>query len=201
MSTAAAENSSENYDFLSTLADDLILNCEAFLDYQSLGRMQCLSQRFHQQLETAETIWEERLRQDWIGFPRYRSDRRDYSNEFTTAKDAYKFVFRDVRRTNITEEELVRLKWYFNYTEAAGGRGRDTLLECEFAQDSFLYVGGYPPLPFELAVNGTILRVGSFPDHPIERLGDGEWLICNDAVTFVSCDEQGTLNYNGRNFQ
>ena len=35
--------------------------------------------------------------------------------------------------------------------------------------------------------DGQVLRVANFPDHAIKRMSDGEWVMENEHVIFVSC--------------
>ena len=45
------------------------------------------------------------------------------------------------------------------------------------------------------------LLISNFPPHEVTRLADEwEWMVSNDNVTFVSCDEAGTISYAGRGF-
>lgn len=85
---------------------------------------------------------------------------------------------------------------------------------------SFLRIDGMPSFPYRLVSicagedsdndsddeNNETLRVQAlivhhFPPHYFQRTLCGEWLITNDFVTFVSCDENGTLIYKERGFQ
>lgn len=111
---------------------------------------------------------------------------------------------RDIVRTRITWEELQELSWWFNFTPRAGGRGTATLRHVQFLQ-GFLFVPEYcPPMPYRLElVNGAqYLHIYDFPPHRIERLPScGEWIIFNENVTFVTCEEGGRPVYGARGFQ
>jgi hypothetical protein len=100
-------------------------------------------------------------------------------------------------------EELESLAWFFNFTPQAGGRGSETLQKCKFSQ-GFLFLDQYLPMPYRLEVVDGVqyLRIYHFPAHRIDRLTCcAEWVITNPNVTFVSCDENGTLTYTERGFQ
>jgi len=98
------------------------------------------------------------------------------------------------------------LRWAFNFTPRAGGRGCLTLQFVEFhaqapgAPRGVLLLAGYPPLPYELSADGKELYIANFSPHIVRRLDSWEWEIGNENVTFVSCvgdDPQ----YNERGFQ
>mmetsp|Transcript_11192 Transcript_11192/g.25929 ORF Transcript_11192/g.25929 Transcript_11192/m.25929 type:complete len:157 (+) Transcript_11192:1-471(+) len=122
-------------------------------------------------------------------------------------KNTYQWAWREVHRTQLHEGEMEALHWYFNFTPLAGGRGLETLVRAEFSRGyMFLPNGQFPPLPYTLETdeenNKQYVRIANFPPHVVSRIADdGEWLIANSNVTFVSCDYMGTLLYRGRSFQ
>lgn len=64
-------------------------------------------------------------------------------------KRRYGWVCWEAQRTVLTEAELGSMRWLFNFTARAGGRGRATLKEARFA-NSNLMLPGFPPLPYTL---------------------------------------------------
>eukprot|EP00440_Ansanella_granifera_P066797 gb/GFBE01072441.1/.p1 GENE.gb/GFBE01072441.1/~~gb/GFBE01072441.1/.p1 ORF type:complete len:184 (+),score=32.91 gb/GFBE01072441.1/:1-552(+) len=90
-------------------------------------------------------------------------------------------------------DELCSLRWAFNFTPQAGGRGSATLQFVEFrptepgSSCGLLFMGGYPPLPYELSADGKVLDIANFPPHYVRRLDTWEWEITNPNVTLVSC--------------
>jgi hypothetical protein len=64
-------------------------------------------------------------------------------------KRRYGWMCREAQRTVLTEAELGSMRWLFNFTARAGGRGRATLKEARFV-DSNLMLPGFPPLPYTL---------------------------------------------------
>jgi len=59
---------------------------------------------------------------------------------------------------------------------------------------------GLARLASTLPLEAQQLTIANFPKHHVTRLPSWEWRIYNDNVTFVSCDEVGTLTYFGRGF-
>ena len=45
-----------------------------------------------------------------------------------------------------------------------------------------------------------VVRIANFPPHEIKRLDDGQWLIYNENVTFVSCQRGELPTYDERGF-
>lgn len=135
-------------------------------------------------------------------------------------KNRYRWIEDDVRREQFhSPAEVESLGWYFNFTPQAGGRGEATLARCRF-RDGFAEVPMYPPMLYNLVrmderalycgvddrddidEEGVGMAIANFPIHTISRIeGSGEWVIGNEAVTFVSCDTSGTLHYDERGFQ
>mmetsp|Transcript_42351 Transcript_42351/g.128469 ORF Transcript_42351/g.128469 Transcript_42351/m.128469 type:complete len:236 (-) Transcript_42351:638-1345(-) len=134
----------------------------------------------------------------------------------------YMWAERDVRRRTTSLSELEGLNWFFNFTDSAGGKGGESLSRCHFTNDAVLcvlapphppgaplrppFVLAYAPLSCELldgdGPGAQRLRIADFPLHDIGRISeDGQWIITNENVTIVSTDDEGTLNYTGRNFQ
>ena len=73
-------------------------------------------------------------------------------------------------------------------TEAADAGGREATL------------AGLSRLASSLPREAQQLTIANFPKHLVDRLDSWEWMIYNENVTFVSCDEAGTLTYTGRGF-
>jgi ribosomal protein L37E len=182
---------------LLSFPEDLLQQITSYLDAQDMCRVESTCRYFRAILDTTN-LWKIRCDQDYFAFPRYQCQRHGYPRE--SYKTSYEWLFKEVRRAEVTKDDLESLNWYFNYAPVAGGRSKETLVKCVF-RDDFLDLVGYLPLPYFLSVDGSIVGIGSFPPHDVSRLPDGEWLIKNDSVTFVSCDSEGTLNYRGRGFQ
>lgn len=196
MTTASIKNDDDPSSLqLSSLSDEVLLYILSFSDAEDLCSIESSSKFFQNSLDTS-FVWKNLCDQTFSTFPRYACQK--YGYPLDSFKETYHYLFKAVRRTQIEDSDLTSLRWYFNYHPIAGGRGKETLVECEFT-GIFLNLNGYPPLPYTL--RGSILQVSNFPQHTVSRLPDGEWLIHNDMVTFVSCDSEGTLNYRGRGFQ
>jgi hypothetical protein len=189
------------------LPDFILLHILSYTETNDLVRVEMVSIRL-QNLETEE-LWKARCNDCWKEFPRYRltGSRQRWLDEqlkYYSWKARYAWVKQDLSRTTLTKAELESLDWYFNFTPLAGGQGKDTLRRCIF-RDGLLLAAGFPPLPYSLVNMGSrkqALAINDFPVHFVERLkSSGEWLIKNSNVTFVSCDEAGSLSYTDRGFQ
>lgn len=192
---------------LEGLPDSLLLNILSFTEVPELVRVELVSIRL-QNLDTG-ALWNAICQDCWKPYPRYRlSEARvrwlDKHMKYYSWKARFAWVQIDLSRTTMTQEELERLDWYFNFTPQAGGRGKETLRRCIF-RDGMLLVVGFPPLPYSLVQIGSrkqALAINDFPLHFLERIfSNGEWLIKNANVTMVSCDESGSLSFTDRGFQ
>jgi hypothetical protein len=189
-----------------SLPDVLVVAVAGFLPARDLCQLEMANKRT--QLLDLEAVWRELCSTRWKNWPRYRlsESRLVWINEHQSHLDwkgRYIWAEEDVARSRITWEELESLKWFFNFTPTAGGRGDETLQPCRFLQ-GFLFLSQYLPMPYRLEVvaNVQYLRVYHFPPHRILRLPCcGEWLIVNANVTFVSCDDNDTPTYRERGFQ
>jgi hypothetical protein len=190
----------------STLPDALILTIASFLQATELYRLEKIDKRTHR-LETDE-LWQKLCEWRWAPWPRYKLTpaRMDWINENLSDmkwKGRYVWGEEDARRARITWEELESLKWFFNFTPHAGGRGQETLQKCQF-QQGFMFLSQYLPMPYRLEVVDGVqyLRIYHFPPHRIDRLRCcAEWIMTNENVTLVSCDDDETLTYRDRGFQ
>lgn len=223
----AANSNGEPCAEFSSLADDLVLQVAAFLPPSDLTQLESVS-TYVSHLNT-DTLWKNLCQHRWQHWPRYQLTPEKWQELESSIprvrwKDRYRLTEHDVARTEITDEEIEKLGWYFNFTLGAGGLRGDTLQRC-FFKSGLLFLEDYPPLPYEIKtyatpkparsrwdVNGQTgqtgqtstrqwLKIAHFPPHFISRLSESaEWLIANENVTFVSCDEKGTLCYTGRDF-
>jgi hypothetical protein len=92
--------------------------------------------------------------------------------------------------------DLVDLSWAFNFTPRAGGFGLETSQIVQFIADTgmdgvytnhgHLYMVGYPPLPYNLKHEGTVLDIANFGPHSVRRLSSWEWCISNENVVLIS---------------
>lgn len=125
--------------------------------------------------------------------------------EGATWREHYKEAYMDGQRGWLRPEELSTLRWAFNFTPHAGGRGLSTMQFVEFragerdVSKGHLFMTGYPPLPYKLSADGKELDVSNFPRHYVKRLQTWEWEITNDNVTFVSCVDEN-VQYSDRGF-
>jgi hypothetical protein len=182
---------------LLSLPDELIQSVFSFVDAKDLGLVEITCAYFR---TITSPLWKLCCDKDFSSFPRYRCQTNGYYGK-DSYKLTYEWLFREVKRARITNNDLETLDWYFNFLPSAGGRGRFTLMECVFDQQ-FLTIPPFPILPYSIQEDGLYLQVSEYPLHDIERLPDGEWLIKNDAVTIVSCAGYGgTLRYQDRGFQ
>jgi hypothetical protein len=85
----------------------------------------------------------------------------------------YRLEEADASRTAITHEELRDLRWLFNFSAEAGGRGRSTLKEASFSL-SKLSVPGYPPLAYRLESFVDDSGSGGGDDDNDSGDGDGD---------------------------
>lgn len=122
-----------------------------------------------------------------------------------TWREHYERAWEDGRRKHLFPEEMTDLRWAFNFTVAAGGRGSATIQFVQFQTDApgssagRLIMAGYPPLPYELSQDGKVLDIANFPPHFVKRLDTWEWEITNDNVTLVSCVDDD-VQYSDRGF-
>jgi hypothetical protein len=181
---------------LLTLADEILRYIVSYGSVQELCRIESSCKFFRESLDYSK-IWKTRCDETFEIFPRYACQKHGYPSE--SYKDAFEYIYKEIRRTKMQVNDLVSLRWFFNFHPSAGGRGRNTLSECEFSRLD-VTVNEFPPLPYALQ-EGTVLQISDFPPRVISRLPDGEWLIMNEFVTFVSSDADGTINYRARGFQ
>lgn len=181
---------------LLSLPDDVVHCILSYLDPQGLCRIEtvCLY------LKGVDTTvqWQTCCDVDFSTYPRYNCKTNGYPT--VSFKQAYEWLKKETTRSKIGHNDLESLNWYFNFHPRAGGMGRDSLVRCKFAR-RVLQLTGYPPLDYFIEEDGACLFISNFPPHFVSRLPDGEWLVKNENVTFVSCDDRGTLNYRGRGFQ
>ncbi len=137
--------------------------------------------------------WKKLCDQDFEFLSRYKCAKHGYSD--ASYKATYRQISMEVRRTKITPEDLEFLSWYFNFTPAAGGRGKDTLVKCKF-YNSCLILDEYPPLPYFVTEDSHFLQIAYVPPHQVSRQPDGEWLTMNDNVAFVSFGPESKDNFN-----
>lgn len=182
---------------LLSLPEEVILTVLSYFDSTELCLVEITCSYFRTLLDTSK-LWKLLCDKDFSSFPRYRCQTNGYPKD--SFKLSYQWLLQEVKRERITVNDLDTLDWLFNYHPLAGGMGRLTLVSCSF-DVSFLSLHPFPPLPYSIEDDGSILQISDFPPHDISRLPDGEWLIKNENVTFVSHDTRGTLNYRGRGFQ
>jgi hypothetical protein len=189
-------NQDEDASQLLTLADEILRYIASYGDVQDLCRIESTCNFFHESLDYSK-IWKARCDTTFDTSPRYKCQKHGYPCQ--SYKESFEYLYKEIRRTKMQVKDLVSLRWFFNFHPIAGGRGRETLSECQFSRLA-VTVNEFPPLPYTLQ-EGTILRISDFPPHEVSRLPDGEWLIVNEFVTFVSSDADGTINYRARGFQ
>lgn len=188
------------------IPDAMLLTIAMYLEADELMRFEILSKKFCGLKENLDKeVWQVVCHRRWKDWPRYRWEnlRKSHANLTTkTWKQRYLWVGADYSRTLITTEELETRLWYFNFTPESGGRGLETMRKCGFFRNN-MFVPGYPPLGYELVVSGQRqwLHIGMFPPHTVDRLANGEWIIKNQNVTFVSNHETEKLTYRERGFQ
>jgi hypothetical protein len=164
------------------MPDDLILVVLSFVEAEDLVKFQATCKRY-QNLDSAD-LWRVLCARRWQDWPMYSSDvelRRDDSSEAvegqsaSTWKDRYKWVEIDFRRTEITQEELERLEWHFNFLPWAGGRsnGTGSLSLAYFHQGRLYltkYLWMYPILNYEVITSNT--EIASMEDFHLDfRVG------------------------------
>ncbi len=249
------------------LPDDLVLSVAQWLDPRSLLCFDACGRRIHSLPKGA--LWRSLCAAICEALPRYRlTPEREQSLVASVQPDwvaRYRHTVHELSRTTITKEELQTLNWHFNFTPAAGGRGRATLVRARFT-GSHVVLPNYPPLPYMLhtpepaeaegegrtggtsggeSLNGgarggsgggaatprtdlpprppllpslldhllshlhvmdpcrnpspQCLQINNFPPHWVRRLDDGEWLVYNHNVSFVSCvgNEPGAFDERG----
>ena len=237
---------------LDVLPDELLLSFAQFLGPRELLDF-CATCKRCEHL-TVDWVWRRLCAQAWSACPRYRlcPQREQWLDAHMKFdwKTRYRLIADDLRRTRTTPEELAELRWFFNFTPKAGGRGRQTLARARFDRTKVL-VPGFTPLPYQVIDPSTdaeepsasgdadptaaeadmsqrvrqkivkirqmmtsllwerredrsevlpqIVNIANFPPHWVHRLEDGEWLIYNDNVSFVSSagDEPGSYDERG----
>lgn len=167
---------------LFSIPDDVLQFVMLFFDAEDMCKLESTCSHMGKMIEKTNQ-WKRLCDRDFELLPRYNCARHGYPN--ASYKVSYREIFTEVRRTQITPEDLESLSWYFNFAPAAGGRGKETLVECKF-EDSCLILDEYPPLPYFVDDDSPLLRIAFFPPHVVSRLSNGEWLITNDNVALVS---------------
>jgi hypothetical protein len=186
-----------------SIPEALLLVITSYLGIEDLMSFELVTRKFRDL--PLEGLWETMCHRRWKAWARYRWENLQKSHRHLTLKTWKQrclWVEKDFARTKLSEEELETRLWYFNFTTEAGGRGADTLRKCYF-HGGYLFVPDFPPFPCRLINDGPAqrLHVEHFPPHAVERLlSNGEWVIKNQNVTFVSCHEMDTLTYNERCF-
>lgn len=200
-------------DFLASLEDArVIVGVLMGLDATDLARLMAADKR-RLDSELTENAWCQLCEICWRSKSvRYRltPERAQHLASSTGAswRQHFKQAQRDGQRNQLQPEELSELRWAFNFTMQAGGRGRETMQFVEFqaagpgSSEGILLMRGYPPLPYVLSADGKVLDIANFPPHYVRRLDTWEWEITNDNVTLVSCvdddvqySERGFLNF------
>ena len=123
-----------------------------------------------------EPCWRELCRARWADKPRYAltPEREAFLARASFAmpqswRARYDFFERDRQRAFLSADELEGLHWHFNFTPAAGGRGRASLQRVQF-DGRCLRVPGFPPLPYILEPRAAD---GSALDADDEEAGEG----------------------------
>ena len=148
------EPSEEAVPSLSELLDELLTTVAGFLGARDLLAFQAACRRFGTlPLDTA--CWLPLCERAWAGKPRYRltaARRRwlDVNAHGLSWQARYAFFARDARREHLLPEELIALRWHFNFKPAAGGQGKATVAPATFNDQQYLVVPDYPPLHFTL---------------------------------------------------
>jgi hypothetical protein len=187
-----------------SIPDALLLLIASYLGSDDLISFELVTIKFRNL--PLEGLWEAMCHERWKAWARYRWENLQKSHRHLTIKTWKQrslWVEKDFARTKLTEEELETRLWYFNFTPEAGGHGSDTLRKCYF-HGGCMFVPDYPPFLCRLISDGPVqrLHIHNFPPHTVERLtSNGEWVIKNENVAFVSCHETDTLTYNDRGFQ
>jgi hypothetical protein len=195
--TSTGMKGTTRQSLLSNLPPELIGYIMIFMNYMDLSQFEQTCEWVYR-LVASTHAWKYRCDMDFAPYSRY--DCRKYGYPYENYKKSYRHLFLEVRRNKIQNQDLESLDWYFNYTPIAGGRGKDTLVSCSF-RNGQLHLVGYSPLPYYISLDGSLLGIGIFPPHQVNRLPNGEWLIINENVTFVSCEPNGVLTYSDRGFQ
>ena len=157
------------------LPDEILLNVAQFLHPRELLRCGAASRRMRA-LET-DSLWRSICDQRWRAWPRYRlTTARERELDATMSelswKERYRYFEADAARTHITEAELSSLRWHFNFTPQAGGRGMATLVPARFGNGQ-LTLPGYPTLPYRLRPVAPPDGVGSDNGDGSGGGGDG----------------------------
>ena len=133
------------------LPDDLILSVAQWLDPRALLRFGACARRMHGLPK--EALWRSLCTARCEATPRFRltPEREQWLLNHVQPDwvARYRFSLREILRTTITTEELQTFNWHFNFTPAAGGRGRATLVRARFTK-THVVLPNYPPLPYML---------------------------------------------------
>ena len=167
---------------LCTIPDDVLHHVMLFLTAQDTCRLTSTCTHIGRVIDASKQ-WKTLCDRDFKDFPRYNCETNGYPN--TCYKVSYRHIIAEVQRTTINPADLEFLNWYFNFSPAAGGRGKATLVECSFI-DGCLILDEYPPLPYYIIDESRSVNIAYFPPHDVSRLPDGEWLIRNENVAMVS---------------
>jgi len=198
-------------DFLARLDDaGALINTVLLLDGPDLCHLSAVDTHRHA-LEVADAAWCQLCETTWrsksarFHLTPERARLLAMSSKNVTWREHYMQAFAEGRRQSLRPEELNTLRWAFNFTPSAGGRGTASMQFAEFqaraagAADGHLILRGYPPLPYELSACGKVLDIANFPPHYVRRLDTWEWEITNSNVTFVSCFNDD-VQYSERGF-
>ncbi|CAK9033970.1 Repressor of RNA polymerase III transcription MAF1 homolog [Durusdinium trenchii] len=184
---------------LALMPEGVVLRTAEFLDPEDIVQLQMVSTAFY------ETFEDDAL---WKGLCKRRWEQRSASYHLTKRREGsllrqtvpwcgWKNMFRateeEGRRANLRLDDLFRLRWFFNFSRDAGGRGRYACNEVNFEMCNgklMLNVVNYPPLPCSIEQDGRQLIVGAFPPHEVVRLSNWEWKIENENVALWSVSSQ-----------
>ena len=159
---------------LEVVNDDVLLLLSTFLDADGLRAWKCACKRT--KALPLEPCWRELCRARWADKPRYAltPEREAFLARASFAmpqswRARYDFFERDRQRAFLSADELEGLHWHFNFTPAAGGRGRASLQRVQF-DGRCLRVPGFPPLPYILEPRAAD---GSALDADDDEAGEG----------------------------
>lgn len=161
--------------------------------------------------EHENLLWERLCTLRWEAWPTIDFDCIANLTSTESRKLVYKRAEKHASNKNLDSYDLISNAWLFNFTPAAGGRGKNTLMKAYFAYtETNKLVLSIPPHYTNLGVHKLLPRrdvseggcdelfctcetpcqqvaIHSFPLHRIQKIEHTrQWLITNDYVTILS---------------
>ena len=177
----------QTYRPFASFPDELCLSVTFHLQLHEVETLRAVSRRFAQDRplcfryqQLAATRWRDK----------HKTTMRPLLTRLLQAERAGRMTWRDIfwriesdgARDEITEDEVVRLRWVFS----------DGTQTCDFRKDAItgektLHMQHHGVMPWRINDNATI-QISRFPEHVVERLPSWGWVIKNQFIFIISIE-------------